>query len=82
MPLTAISQAQTAAGLLIAPGTDAYALLIANKPSLPVLKGEMRIVTLFTRTGQITTNDNPTFNVLNVNQPFLEAQQGVSGGQQ
>jgi len=63
-------------------GTNSYDMLVASNPTLPVLKGERRIVTLFTRTGQVTTNDNPTFNVFNVNQPFVEAQQGVSGGQQ
>jgi hypothetical protein len=77
MPLTAISQSGTGT-----PTPDAYAALVSATPSLPYLKGEMRIVTLFTRTGQISTNDNPTFNVLNPNQPFLEAQLGVSGGQQ
>ena len=82
MPLTAISQAPTAAGLLVAPMPDAYAPLVLANPSLPVLKGELRIVTVFSKTGQISTNENPTFNVLNTNQPFLEAQQGVSGGQQ
>jgi hypothetical protein len=78
MPLTAISQTSPTSALT----TDAYAALVATNPALPYLKGEVRIVTLFTRTGQTTTNENPTFNVLNVNQPFVEAQQGVSGGQQ
>jgi hypothetical protein len=63
-------------------GTNSYDALVASNATLPVLKGERRIVTLFTRTGQVTTNDNPVFDVLNVNQPFVEAQQGVSGGQQ
>ena len=62
----------------------------------PAIKGEYRLVTLFTRTGQITTErqrdlfDNagrtrrtqPDVNVYNVNHPFLQAQQGVTGGQQ
>ena len=59
-----------------------YDALVAANPALPYLKGELRIVTLFTRTGQTTTNDSPTFSVSNVNQPFLEAQRGISGGQQ
>jgi prepilin-type N-terminal cleavage/methylation domain-containing protein len=63
-------------------GTNSYDLLVAANSTLPILKGEMRLVTLFTRTGQTITNDNPTFDVLNVNQPFIEAQQGVSGEQQ
>ena len=78
MPLSAISQANPTAAATL----DAYFGLVAATPGLPYLKGELRIVTLFSRSGQITTNENPTFNVLNVNQPFLEAQQGVSGGQQ
>jgi type II secretory pathway pseudopilin PulG len=40
-------------------------------PLLPMPKGEYRLVTLFTRTGQITVNDNP--NPIN---PFTSAQQG------
>jgi prepilin-type N-terminal cleavage/methylation domain-containing protein len=62
-------------------GTASYDALVASNPTVPYLKGEMRIVTLFTRTGQITTNDNPVFDVLNVSQPFAEAQQGISGVQ-
>ena len=78
MPLTAISQSSPTATAT----ADAYAPLALANASLPVLKGELRIVTVFSKTGQISTNENPTFNVLNTNQPFLEAQQGVSGGQQ
>ena len=78
MPLSAISQQNPTAAIT----ADAYAALVLNNASLPVLKGELRIVTVFSKTGQISTNENPTFNVLNTNQPFLEAQQGVSGGQQ
>jgi prepilin-type N-terminal cleavage/methylation domain-containing protein len=52
------------------------------------LKGEYRLVTLFTRTGQITTNENPPFDkpatttatAYNTNLPFQGAQQGVRGG--
>jgi prepilin-type N-terminal cleavage/methylation domain-containing protein len=59
------------------------------------LKGEYRLVTVFTRTGQITTNENPPFDqpaattttttttgsatVYNPNRPFQGAQQGLSG---
>ena len=52
------------------------------------LKGEYRLITLFTRTGQITTNANPKFDnpstpttgkSYNPSVPFLPAQQGVSG---
>jgi hypothetical protein len=55
------------------------------------LKGEYRLVTVFTRTGQITTNENPPFDqpaattttgsatAYNPNLPFQGAQQGVSG---
>ena len=53
------------------------------------LKGEFRLVTVFARTGLITTNENPPFDTpatgptgpsYNPNVPFLQAQQGVSGG--
>ena len=56
----------------------------------PTLKGEYRIVTLFTRTGQITSNDDPQFdnpanpvngpNTYNPLYPFLPTQQGTKGG--
>jgi hypothetical protein len=55
-----------------------------------VLAGEHRLVTLFTRGGQITTNENPQFDnpaapadgkSYNPSLPFVAAQQGVSGGQ-
>ncbi len=54
------------------------------------IKGEYRLVTLFTRTGHITTNENPAFDdptapatgpLYNASLPFLPAQRGVSGGQ-
>ena len=83
-------------GDLIAPSSSA-----GTAPLLPLpqgfaptlfhgieLKGEYRLVTLFTRTGNITTNENPTFDnpsapttgsTYNPNLPFLPAQQGVSG---
>ncbi len=51
------------------------------------LKGEYRLVTLFTRTGLITTNEDVPFDTVNVGTanynpsvPFLQAQQGVRGG--
>ncbi len=63
-------------------GVNSYNALVMANPAVPYLKGEMRIVTLFTRTGQITTNESPIFDVNNVSQPFFQAQRGVSGGQQ
>ena len=53
------------------------------------LKGEYRLVTVFARTGLVTTNENPPFDTpsmgpngtsYNPNLPFVQAQQGVSGG--
>jgi prepilin-type N-terminal cleavage/methylation domain-containing protein len=52
------------------------------------IKGEYRLVTLFTRTGQITTNEEVPFDntsnisggTFNTGVPFLQAQQGVRGG--
>ena len=55
----------------------------------PSLQGEYRIVTLFTRTGQITTNDNVQFDnpvnpangtIYNPGFPFLATEQGTKGG--
>jgi len=55
------------------------------------IKGEYRLVTLFTRTGQILTNEMVPFDspalaaqqkrAYNYNLPFIQAQQGVRGGQ-
>jgi prepilin-type N-terminal cleavage/methylation domain-containing protein len=53
------------------------------------IKGEYRLVTLFTKTGQILTNDTVPFDnpaapangTYNANHPFIQAQQGVRGGQ-
>jgi hypothetical protein len=51
------------------------------------LKGECRLLTLFTRTGQIAINQNMPFDAANIGTanynsglPFLAAQQGVSEG--
>lgn len=62
----------------------------ANVPySGSVIKGEYRLVSFFSRTGQITTNgdvffDNPANpqngTSYNPNIPYLEVQQGISGG--
>jgi prepilin-type N-terminal cleavage/methylation domain-containing protein len=89
-------------GDVVAPATNS---VTAKPPHLPIaqglfptlfsggaeLKGEFRVVTLFTRTGQIVTFDNPQFDptfatsisggTYNSSYPFLQAQQGVSGGQ-
>ena len=81
---------------LAAPGASATAAPFLPLPHglAPTLfngleiKGEYRLVTLFTRTGQITTNANPTFDdphspktgkAYNPSLPFLSAQRGVSG---
>jgi prepilin-type N-terminal cleavage/methylation domain-containing protein len=53
------------------------------------IKGEYRLITLFSRTGQITTLDNVPFDstgkislgTYNVNIPFLQARQGARGAQ-
>jgi hypothetical protein len=58
--------------------------------TLAQLQGEYRIVTLFTRTGQVTSNDNVQFDnpilaqqqnrMYNPNFPFLATEQGTKGG--
>jgi prepilin-type N-terminal cleavage/methylation domain-containing protein len=60
-------------------GASAYDALVSATPALPYLKGDRRLVTLFTRTGQIVTTENPEFDVYNVNQPFTTPQQGGQG---
>jgi len=58
-------------------------------PPNPRIQGEYRLVTLFTRTGQLITADNVQFDnpknpantvSYNTNYPFLAAQQGIKGG--
>lgn len=58
---------------------NAYDNLVEANPTLAYLKGEMRLLTLFTRTGNLVTTDRPTFNVDDVNQPFHAAQLGEQG---
>jgi prepilin-type N-terminal cleavage/methylation domain-containing protein len=77
MPYGAFAQATPFAALT----PNAYDALVANNPTLPVLKGEIRILSLNARTGQVITSSSPPFNVNNVNQPFFQPQQGVRGGQ-
>jgi prepilin-type N-terminal cleavage/methylation domain-containing protein len=65
-------------------------LTVPNSPwPFASLQGEYRIVSLFTRTGQVTTNDNVEFdnplnpiNAPNYNPlyPFLATEQGSTGG--
>ena len=43
------------------------------------LKGERRLLTLFTRTGAINTNQVETFDGNNPSLPFLAPQQGIRG---
>jgi prepilin-type N-terminal cleavage/methylation domain-containing protein len=61
----------------------------ANPYTGPSLQGEYRIVTLFTRTGQVTSNDNVQFDnplspangsKYNPGYPFLATEQGTKGG--
>jgi prepilin-type N-terminal cleavage/methylation domain-containing protein len=77
-------RASTTAPLLPLPQGLAPTLLGGQE-----LKGEYRLVTVFARTGLITTNENPPFDTpstgsngtsYNPNLPFIQAQQGVSGG--
>ncbi|WP_165249173.1 prepilin-type N-terminal cleavage/methylation domain-containing protein [Paludisphaera soli] len=58
---------------------NAYDVLMGSNPTLPSLKGEMRLLTLFTRTGNLITTDRPLFNVANVNQPYHAPQLGEQG---
>jgi hypothetical protein len=62
------------------PPQNAYDLLVAGNSGLQSLKGEIRLVTLFTRSGQVTTVDSPVFDVNNVSRPFIAPQQGARGG--
>ncbi len=43
----------------------------------PFLTGERRLVTLFVKTGQITSNSIMNFNGFDTNAPFYDAQAGT-----
>ena len=47
----------------------------------PYLQGERRLVTLFSKTGQIASNSITNFSGTNTNYPYLEAQSGVKESQ-
>jgi hypothetical protein len=80
--LAAPSTSRTVAPLLPLPQGIAPTLFHGQE-----IKGEYRLVTFSTRTGQVTTNDNMHFDNpanpvgagYNSSLPFLEAQQGVQG---
>jgi prepilin-type N-terminal cleavage/methylation domain-containing protein len=48
-----------------------------NDPNPRLLKGERRLITIFTKTGQVTTNSIDTFNGLNPALPFIDPQSGA-----
>ena len=54
-------------------GTNAY--------TGPFLKGERRLVTLFTKTGQIVSNSITSFNASDTNAPYYDAQSGTKESQ-
>ena len=77
------STASTVAPLLPLPQGMAPKLLNGRE-----LRGEFRLVTVFARSGQVTTNENPRFDdpyaptmgkSYSPDVPFVAAQQGVSG---
>jgi prepilin-type N-terminal cleavage/methylation domain-containing protein len=71
-------------------GTIKQQLISTTNPYTgPSLQGEYRIVSLFTRTGQVTSNDNVLFDnpanpangsTYNPGYPFLATEQGARGG--
>ena len=61
------------------PAGPTYNALRATNPDLGELKGERRLVTINTRTGQVLVNAIEAFDTGNVNYPFLAPQQGVRG---
>ncbi len=87
--VTAPSVSATAAPYLPV-GVIQSQLLASNPYSGAQLQGEYRLVSLTTRTGQLTTNENVLFDnpanpangtAYNTNYPFIPAQQGLRGGQ-
>ncbi|WP_337173831.1 prepilin-type N-terminal cleavage/methylation domain-containing protein [Paludisphaera sp.] len=60
-------------------GPNAYDDLVNSNATLPYLKGEMRLLTLSTRTGNMITTDRPIFSVRNPSQPYHAPQLGEQG---
>jgi prepilin-type N-terminal cleavage/methylation domain-containing protein len=60
-------------------GVNSYDLLVNSNPTLPYLRGEMRLLTLSTRTGNMITTDRPIFSVSNPGQPYHAPQLGEQG---
>lgn len=58
---------------------NSYDALVEANPTLPTLKGEMRLLTLSARSGNLITTDRPTFSVTNPSQPFRAPQMGIQG---
>jgi prepilin-type N-terminal cleavage/methylation domain-containing protein len=63
-------------------GPNSYDLLVNSNATLPYLKGEMRLLTLSTRTGNLITTDRPIFSVLNPSQPYHAPQTAEQGDAQ
>lgn len=62
-----------------ADGPNGYDLLVNSNPTLPYLKGEMRLLTLSTRTGNLVTTDRPIFSVVDPSHPYHAPQTGEQG---
>jgi hypothetical protein len=87
LPMTTTAMSADASGNIVVPTSDGQYYPGAN-PTLPVLKGDRRLVTMFAQTGLVVTNTIESvpppsgiqpgegFNVKNVNYPFLRAQLG------
>jgi prepilin-type N-terminal cleavage/methylation domain-containing protein len=68
------------AGTQNSAGGDTYDVIRSLNAALAELKGERSLITLNTRTGQISTNAVEAFDVANVSLPFLAPQVGAQGG--
>ncbi len=66
------------------PSLSSFLPMPAGTPNYPgpqVLKGERRLVTLFTRTGQIVANSIESFNGQDTSAPYYDAQSGTKESQ-
>jgi prepilin-type N-terminal cleavage/methylation domain-containing protein len=87
--IVAPSASATAAPYLPVGNINQHLISTTSPYTGPTLQGEYRIVSLFTRTGQVTGNDNVQFdnpaNPMNQSKynpgyPFLAIEQGTTGG--
>jgi prepilin-type N-terminal cleavage/methylation domain-containing protein len=76
-PLGAANNPNSGSTFLLPLPSSFYSGLAKPPASVAALQGERALVTLFTRTGQITSNALENFSITDINMPFYAAQTGA-----